>query len=46
MRSTFETLQLDRLDVLHAGTQRHQLAEAIRALPATEMNTALRPLGK
>ena len=44
MRSSFETLKLDRLDVIHAGTQRYRLAEGIRALPATEMNTVLRPL--
>jgi len=46
MRSSFDTLKLDRLDVIHAGTQRYQLAEGIRALPAAEMNTALRPVGK
>ena len=44
MRSSFETLKLDRLDVIHAGTRRYRLAEGIRALPATEMNTVLRPL--
>ena len=44
MRSSFETLKLDRLDVIHAGTQRYRLAEGIRALPATEMNTVLGPL--
>ena len=44
MRSSFETLKLDRLDVIHAGTQRYQLAEGIRALPATEMNTVFGPL--
>ncbi|MCY3622806.1 MAG: ATP-binding protein [Gammaproteobacteria bacterium] len=46
MRSSFETLKLDSLDVIHAGTQRYQLAEGIRALPATEINTAFHPLGK
>ena len=46
MRSSFETLKLDSLDVIHAGSQPYQLAEGIRALPATEINTALRPLGK
>ena len=44
MRSSFETLKLDRLDVIHAGTRRYRLAEGIRALPATEMNAVLRPL--
>ena len=46
MHSSFETLKLDRLDVIHAGTQRYQLAHGIRALPASEINTAFRPLGK
>lgn len=45
MRSSFDTLKLDRLDVIHAGTRRYQLTERIRALPAAEMNTALRPIG-
>ncbi len=44
MRSAFQTLRLDRLDVFHAGTQSYGLAEGIRALPASKMNSALRPL--
>ena len=44
MRSSFETLKLHRLDVIHAGSKRYQLAEGIRALPAAEIVTALRPL--
>ncbi len=46
MRSSFATLKLDALDVIHAGTQRYQLAKGIRALPAAEINTVLGPLGK
>ena len=46
MRSSFETLKLDRFHVIHAGTQRYQLAEGIRALTATEINTVLRRLEK
>ena len=44
MRSAFQTLRLDRLDVFHAGTQSYGLAEGIRAMPATEMNSVLHPL--
>ena len=46
MRLAFETLKLHRLDVIHAGTQRYQLGQGIRALPASEINTAFRPLEK
>ena len=44
MRSAFHTLRLDRLDVFHAGTQSYGLAEGIRDMPATEMNSVLHPL--
>ena len=44
MRSAFQTLRLDRLDVFHAGTQSYRLAEGIHAMPATEINSVLRPL--
>ena len=44
MRSAFQTLRLDRLDVFHAGTQSYRLAEGIHAMPATEINGVLRPL--
>ena len=37
MRSAVETLNLDRLDVVHAGTQRYRLAGRVRALPAGEL---------
>ena len=37
MRSAVETLGLDRLDVVHLGTERYQLAERVRALPAGEL---------
>lgn len=44
MRSALETLDLDRLDVVHAGLGRYQLAEGVRALPAAEIADTLRPL--
>ena len=44
MRSAFETLGLDRLDVVHAGTERYAMAPGIRALPAARLATELRPL--
>ncbi len=44
MRSAVETLSLDRLDVVHAGTERYRLASRVRALPAGELVGALRAL--
>ena len=44
MRSAFETLRLDRLDVVHAGAERFALAKGVRALPASLLATTLRPL--
>ena len=44
MRSAYETLRLDRLDVVHAGAERFALAKGIRALPALQLATTLRPL--
>lgn len=44
MRSALETLNLDRLDVVHAGTERYRLADRIRALPAAELANTLGPL--
>ena len=44
MRSAFETLGLDRLDVVHAGAQSYAMARGMRALPAARLATALRPL--
>ena len=44
MRSAFETLGLDRLDVVHAGTETYALAPGIRAIPAAHLTTVLRPL--
>ena len=44
MRSAFETLGLDRLDVVHAGTQTYALAPGMRALPAARLASTLRPL--
>ncbi len=42
MRSAVETLKLDRLDVVHAGTERYRMAERVRALPAGELVGELR----
>lgn len=44
MRSAFETLGLDRLDVVHAGEQSYAMAPGIRALPAASLAKVLRPL--
>ncbi|MDE0224262.1 MAG: hypothetical protein OXP28_03915 [Gammaproteobacteria bacterium] len=41
MRSALETLNLDRLDVVHAGTERYQLESRIRALPASHLPAEL-----
>ncbi len=48
MHSALETLQLDQLFVVHAGSQRFPLSEAITAVPATEVlvaSTATEVLG-
>ena len=44
MRSAFETLGLDRLDVVHAGERSYPMAPGIRALPAASLAKVLRPL--
>lgn len=44
MRSAFETLRLDSLDVVHAGEQSYAMAPGIRALPAASLAKVLRPL--
>ncbi|WP_419164654.1 ATP-binding protein [Candidatus Palauibacter sp.] len=44
MRSAVETLSLDHLDVVHAGTERYRLAPSVRALPAAELADTLGPL--
>ena len=44
MRSALETLDLQRLDVVHAGQRLYQLAPRVRALPAAQLATELRPL--
>ena len=44
MRSALETLDLQRLDVVHAGRGLYQLAPRVRALPAARLATELRPL--
>lgn len=48
MHSALETLELDRLFVVHAGSQRFPLSESITAVPATEVlvaSTATEVLG-
>ena len=44
MRSAVETLDLQRLDVVHAGQRLYRLAPRVRALPAAQLSTELRPL--
>lgn len=44
MRSAVETLDLRRLDVVHAGERLYRLAPRVRALPAVRLATELRPL--
>ena len=44
MRVAFETLGLERLDVVHAGTQSYRMAPGIRALPAADLKATLDPL--
>ena len=44
MRSALETLDLQRLDVVHAGRGLYQLAPRVRALPAARLAAELRPL--
>lgn len=44
MRSAFETLGLERLDVVHAGRDLYTLAPRVRALPAAQLPSALRRL--
>ena len=44
MRSAMETLNLDSLDVIHAGAERYELAIGVRALPASQLTSGLKPL--
>ena len=44
MRSAMKTLDLQRLDVVHAGERMYKLAPRVRALPAERLATELRPL--
>ncbi|WP_419862334.1 ATP-binding protein [Candidatus Palauibacter sp.] len=37
MRSALETLDLDRLDVVHVGTEPYEMAPRVRALPAARL---------
>ncbi len=42
MRSALETLNLDRFEVVHAGTERYRLAPRVRALPVGQLVEVLR----
>ena len=44
MRYALETLDLQRLDVVHAGERLYKLAPRVRALPAAQLANELRPL--
>ena len=44
MRSALETLDLERLDVVHAGERSYRLAPGVRALPAGRLASELAPL--
>ena len=44
IRSAFDTLGLDHLDVVHAGTRSYAMAPGIRALPAIRLAKVLQPL--
>ena len=44
MRSALETLKLDRLDVIHAGTDEYPMAERIRAVPLASVLTSIKPI--
>ena len=43
IRSALDTLSLDRLDVVHAGTKRYRLAPRVHATPAADLAATLRP---
>ena len=45
MRSAMETLNLGRLDVIHAGTSRYRLTSRIEAVPAAGLAEMLLPHG-
>jgi uncharacterized protein len=44
MHTAIEDLRLDRLDVIHAGTEVFPLTRQIRAVPLTEIDAAVAPL--
>ena len=44
MRSAFETLRLQGLDVIHAGSKTFPLGKQMRAIAATDLVRALRPI--
>lgn len=45
MRSAVECLHLDRLDVIHAGEHTYPLAQGVRALALSHLQSELQPLG-
>ena len=45
MRSALDTLKLDRLDVVHAGTAGYRLAPTVRAVPLGDLARVLDPVG-
>ena len=45
IRSAMETLNLDRLDVVHAGTERYQLASGVRAPPCCQFDRCAATIG-
>ena len=44
MRSALESLQLNRLDVIHAGSETFPLARGMRAIAAQRLLVDLKPL--
>ena len=44
MRSALESLKLDRLDVIHAGTDEYPMADRIRAVPLASILETVKPL--
>jgi hypothetical protein len=44
MRSALESLKLDRLDVVHAGTRTFRLTSRVRAVAASHITRELKPM--
>jgi predicted AAA+ superfamily ATPase len=45
MRSSRESLKLDALYVIHAGTHEFPMADGIRAVPIASMRESIEPIG-